>query len=56
VVWAAQIDHVPVQVAVARINSLDGVIVSLSEDGKLRCSYLGTEPAFTNREEANNAR
>ncbi len=56
VAWAAQIDHVPVQVAVARINSLDGVIVSLSEDGKLRCSYLGTEPAFTNREEANSGR
>ena len=44
--WAAQLEHVPVQVTVARIGELDGVLVTLSEDGKLRCSYLGTEPAY----------
>ena len=46
--WAAQFDHVPVQIVLAQIQGLKGVIVSLSENGKLHCSYLGTEPAFTN--------
>ena len=46
--WAAQVDHIPVQMTVAKINDLNGVIVSLSEDGKLKCCYLGTEPAFSN--------
>lgn len=32
----------------AKINELNGVIVTLSEDGKLKCCYLGTEPAFIN--------
>ena len=31
-----------------KINDLNGVIVTISEDGKLKCSYLGTEPAFIN--------
>ena len=39
---------VPVQLVVSRINDLNGVIVWISEDGKLKCSYLGTEPAFIN--------
>ena len=46
--WAAQLEHVPVQIAVAKINDLNGCIVTLSEDGKLKCCYLGTEPAFLN--------
>jgi Bardet-Biedl syndrome 9 protein len=46
--WAAQVDHVPVQICVAKINETKGIIVSLSEDGKLKCSYLGTEPALLN--------
>ena len=45
--WAAQVDFVPVQMAVARINNLNGVIVTLSDDGKLKCSYLGTDSAFS---------
>lgn len=46
--WAAQLNYVPVQICVAKINEINGVIVTLSEDGKLECSYLGTEPAFLN--------
>ncbi len=46
--WAAQFDHVPVQVAVGTMHDLKGVIVTLSEKGRLCCSYLGTEPAFSN--------
>ena len=44
--WAAQLEHVPVQLAVAKIDDTLGMIVSLSEEGRLKCSYLGTEPAF----------
>ena len=46
--WAAQLENTPVQMAVAKINNMNGIIVTLSEDGKLRCCYLGTEPAFLN--------
>jgi len=46
--WAAQLEHTPVQVSVARLNDLEGCIVTLCEDGKLKCSYLGTEPALLN--------
>ena len=46
--WAAQVDHVPVQIAVAKINDIKGIVVTLSEDGKLKCCYMGTEPAMLN--------
>lgn len=46
--WAAQLNHVPVQICVAKLDEINGVIVTLSEDGKIDCSYLGTEPAFLN--------
>lgn len=45
--WAAQFDHVPVQMQIARINNQRGIIVSLSENGHLYCSYLGTDPPST---------
>ncbi|EOB05416.1 Protein PTHB1, partial [Anas platyrhynchos] len=44
--WAAQLSHVPVSVKVANIQNLKGVIVTLSENGHLQCSYLGTDPSF----------
>jgi Bardet-Biedl syndrome 9 protein len=43
--WAAQCTHVPVEMQVAKINGIAGMIVALSEEGHLTCSYLGTEPA-----------
>lgn len=46
--WAAQLEHAPVQACVARLKDLEGCIVTLCEDGKLKCSYLGTEPALLN--------
>lgn len=46
--WAAQMDNVPVQMVVAKVNDKNGMIVTLSEDGQLKCSFLGTEPAFSN--------
>ncbi|NWU89725.1 PTHB1 protein, partial [Upupa epops] len=44
--WAAQLPHVPVSVKVARLQDLKGVIVTLSDDGHLQCSYLGTDPSI----------
>ncbi|XP_055149437.1 protein PTHB1 isoform X9 [Symphalangus syndactylus] len=44
--WAAQLPHVPVAVRVGCLNDLKGVIVTLSDDGHLQCSYLGTDPSL----------
>lgn len=44
--WASQLPHVPVAVRVGSLRDLKGVIVTLSEDGHLLCSYLGTDPAL----------
>ncbi|KAK2178858.1 hypothetical protein NP493_524g01017 [Ridgeia piscesae] len=44
--WAAQLSNIPIQLKVARINNLDGVIVTLDEHGQLSCCYLGTDPAM----------
>ncbi|NXY41179.1 PTHB1 protein, partial [Ceuthmochares aereus] len=43
--WAAQLPHIPVSVKVANLQDLQGVIVTLSDDGHLQCSYLGTDPS-----------
>ena len=42
--WAAQLENIPIAIGVANLNHLSGVIVTLSDVGKLACSYLGTEP------------
>uniref|UniRef100_A0A3B3VH65 Bardet-Biedl syndrome 9 n=1 Tax=Poecilia latipinna TaxID=48699 RepID=A0A3B3VH65_9TELE len=44
--WAAQLPLVPVAVRVANLPELKGVVVSLSSDGHLLCSYMGTDPSF----------
>ncbi|KAM4580045.1 protein PTHB1 [Odontesthes bonariensis] len=44
--WAAQLSFVPVAVRVANFPDLKGVVVSLSSDGHLLCSYMGTDPSF----------
>ncbi|ESO84549.1 hypothetical protein LOTGIDRAFT_222053 [Lottia gigantea] len=44
--WAAKLEHVPVQIKVANFQDLKGCIVTLSDDGHLQCSYLGTDPAI----------
>ncbi|KAM9309234.1 protein PTHB1 [Pholidichthys leucotaenia] len=44
--WAAQLSFVPVAVRVANLSELKGVVVSLSSDGHLLCSYMGTDPSF----------
>lgn len=44
--WAAQLPFVPIAVRVANFPELKGVVVSLSSDGHLLCSYMGTDPSF----------
>ncbi|KAM8870312.1 protein PTHB1 isoform 2-T3 [Spinachia spinachia] len=44
--WAAQLPFVPVAVRLANFPELNGVVVSLSSEGHLLCSYMGTDPSF----------
>ncbi|XP_033728305.1 protein PTHB1-like isoform X1 [Pecten maximus] len=44
--WAAKLDNVPMQVCVGTFSDLKGVLVTLSDEGRLECSYLGTDPAL----------
>ncbi|ROL43071.1 Protein PTHB1 [Anabarilius grahami] len=44
--WAAQLSCVPVSVRVANFPELRGLVVTLSSDGRLQCSYMGTDPSF----------
>ncbi|XP_036102590.1 protein PTHB1 isoform X3 [Molossus molossus] len=44
--WASQLPCVPVAVRVGSLHDLKGVIVTLSDDGHLQCSYLGTDPSL----------
>ncbi|XP_054548437.1 protein PTHB1 isoform X2 [Talpa occidentalis] len=44
--WATQLPHIPVVVRVGCLHNLKGVIVTLSDDGHLQCSYLGTDPSL----------
>ncbi|KAM6967643.1 protein PTHB1 [Aplochiton taeniatus] len=44
--WAAQLACVPVAVRLANFHDLKGMVVTLSSDGRLQCSYMGTDPSF----------
>ncbi|XP_040445439.1 protein PTHB1 isoform X2 [Falco naumanni] len=44
--WATQLPYIPVSIKVANLQDLKGVIVTLSDDGHLQCSYLGTDPSL----------
>ncbi|XP_050165315.1 protein PTHB1 isoform X2 [Myiozetetes cayanensis] len=44
--WATQLPHIPVSVKVANFQDLKGVIITLTDDGHLQCSYLGTDPSL----------
>eukprot|EP00744_Colponema_vietnamica_P002268 GILI01003593.1.p1 GENE.GILI01003593.1~~GILI01003593.1.p1 ORF type:complete len:697 (-),score=132.68 GILI01003593.1:484-2574(-) len=43
-VWAARTPSAPQALRVANFGSINGMIVSLDEEGYLRVAYLGTEP------------
>lgn len=44
--WAAQLPSSPVALDRIFLQTIKGAIVFLTEDGKLTCSYLGTEPSL----------
>ncbi|XP_062843657.1 protein PTHB1 [Trichomycterus rosablanca] len=44
--WAAQLSDVPVAVRIANFPELKGLVVTLSSEGHLQCSYMGTDPSF----------
>ncbi|KAL8618805.1 hypothetical protein ACOMHN_000233 [Nucella lapillus] len=43
--WAAKTEFVPVDCQVGNFKELNGVVVMLSDTGRLECVYLGTDPA-----------
>ncbi|KAF5286639.1 hypothetical protein FQA39_LY16213 [Lamprigera yunnana] len=42
--WATQLSIRPVAIKRAFFKNINGVLVLLTEDGRLNCNYLGTEP------------
>uniref|UniRef100_A0A0C9PRB8 Bbs9_1 protein n=1 Tax=Fopius arisanus TaxID=64838 RepID=A0A0C9PRB8_9HYME len=44
--WSAQLPFTPVAIARAHFQHLEGVIVILSEEGRLEACYLGAEPSL----------
>uniref|UniRef100_UPI0037E8D519 protein PTHB1 n=1 Tax=Semicossyphus pulcher TaxID=241346 RepID=UPI0037E8D519 len=44
--WAAQLPFVPVAIRVANFPEIKGAVITLSSDGHLLCSYMGTDPSF----------
>ncbi|KAM4688353.1 protein PTHB1 [Discoglossus pictus] len=44
--WAAQLPHIPIAVKVGSFQDLKGIIVTLSDNGHLQCSYFGTDPSL----------
>lgn len=42
--WSAKIQFLPICIRRIFLPSIQGAIVLLSEEGRLECSYLGTEP------------
>lgn len=43
--WAAQLPFLPIDVRRANVGGLDGLLVSLSDEGLLSVLYLGTNPS-----------
>lgn len=44
--WAAQLTSSPVTLSRIFLQSVKGAIAFLTEEGRLTCSYLGTEPSL----------
>ncbi|XP_050305272.1 protein PTHB1 [Anthonomus grandis grandis] len=44
--WSAQSELLPVSLNKIFLKDIKGALVLLSEDGRLDCCYLGTEPSF----------
>lgn len=44
--WSAQLQFLPICIARAFLRTLWGAVVLLSEEGRLECCYLGTDPSL----------
>ncbi|CAG9760692.1 unnamed protein product [Ceutorhynchus assimilis] len=44
--WSAQFDCLPIAIHRVFLKSIKGALVLLTEEGRLECCYLGTEPSF----------
>ncbi|KAK9889617.1 hypothetical protein WA026_006991 [Henosepilachna vigintioctopunctata] len=44
--WSAKLNFLPVNIKRANLWNLKGCLVMLSEEGRLECCYLGTEPSL----------
>lgn len=44
--WSAKLQLVPVCLKRVFLQNIQGAIASLSEEGNIQCSYLGTEPSL----------
>ncbi|XP_060529140.1 protein PTHB1 isoform X3 [Cylas formicarius] len=44
--WSASLDFMPIALSRACLKNVKGSLVLLSEEGRLECCYLGTEPSF----------
>uniref|UniRef100_A0A8C4WWA7 Uncharacterized protein n=1 Tax=Eptatretus burgeri TaxID=7764 RepID=A0A8C4WWA7_EPTBU len=42
--WVARLSHVPISVCIGTFRDLRGIVVTISDEGHLQCSYLGTNP------------
>ncbi|XP_066261107.1 protein PTHB1 [Euwallacea similis] len=44
--WSARMDFLPVVISRCFLRLIKGALVTLSDEGRLECCYLGTEPSF----------
>ncbi|XP_045474293.1 protein PTHB1 [Harmonia axyridis] len=44
--WSAQLNFLPINIKRANLWNLKGCLIILSDDGRLECCYLGTEPSL----------
>ncbi|XP_018575245.1 protein PTHB1 [Anoplophora glabripennis] len=44
--WSAQLPFLPISIRRAFLKAIKGALVLLSEEGRLECCYLGTEPSL----------
>uniref|UniRef100_UPI00358E6E57 protein PTHB1 isoform X1 n=1 Tax=Myxine glutinosa TaxID=7769 RepID=UPI00358E6E57 len=42
--WVARLSHVPISACIGTFRDLRGIVVTISDEGHLQCSYLGTNP------------
>lgn len=44
--WSAKLQFLPICIRRIFLDSIKGALVLLSEEGRLECGYLGTEPSL----------